>query len=351
MSQPLVRLTPADTGRRVVVRRRLGVEAGRAVYGDVLGLLESWAGGTLVIIRRDGERVTVPEDTVVAGKPVPPPPARGRPEPGPPDSGAWLARVAARGWPALETADLGGWLLQAADGFTGRANSVVPAGEPGMPLPAALDRVTEFYADRGLLPRIQAVVGTPLEHDLAALGWRVHASGKAALTTVDVQVVRLSHPRVSEAVGALPHQEFGIDIDDRLDDDWLRRYGRGPGSPVARHVLGGPRPLGLARAKVRPGIAGVRAGDSEESAAGPAGIGRGVVTDQWLGISAVEVAPEIRRRGLGRALVAALLRWGVTQGATWAYLQVGSDETAALAMYDQLGFRTDHQYRYYGPGS
>ena len=69
-------LSPADVGRRVVVRRFLGVEDDRPVYGDVLGILESWAAGRLEIRRRDGELVEVAEDSVVAGKPVPPPPPR-----------------------------------------------------------------------------------------------------------------------------------------------------------------------------------------------------------------------------------------------------------------------------------
>jgi hypothetical protein len=69
-----VPLSPADVGRRVVVRRKLGVEEGRPIYGDVLGVLESWTGGMLTIRRRDGRLVQVAEDDVVAGKPVPPPP-------------------------------------------------------------------------------------------------------------------------------------------------------------------------------------------------------------------------------------------------------------------------------------
>ncbi len=70
-------LSPSDVGHRVVVRRRLGVEHGRTIYGDVLGVLESWAGGRLSLRRRDGELVEVAEDDVVAGKPVPDaPPAR-----------------------------------------------------------------------------------------------------------------------------------------------------------------------------------------------------------------------------------------------------------------------------------
>ncbi|HZC27382.1 MAG TPA: hypothetical protein VE287_10180 [Actinopolymorphaceae bacterium] len=77
MPAPPLPLTPADVGQRVVVRRILGVEGGRTVYGDVLGALESWSQGRLSIRRRDGELVEVSESSVVAGKVVPPsPPGR-----------------------------------------------------------------------------------------------------------------------------------------------------------------------------------------------------------------------------------------------------------------------------------
>lgn len=67
-------LSASDVGQRVVVRRRLGVENDRPVYGDVLGILESWSGGRLCVRRRDGVLVEIAETDVVAGKPVPPPP-------------------------------------------------------------------------------------------------------------------------------------------------------------------------------------------------------------------------------------------------------------------------------------
>ena len=72
-----VALSPDDVGRRVVVRRRLPAAApGEPPLGDVLGDLVSWDGGVLVVQTRDGRHVPIAEDTVVAAKPVPPPPAR-----------------------------------------------------------------------------------------------------------------------------------------------------------------------------------------------------------------------------------------------------------------------------------
>ena len=42
-----------------------------------------------------------------------------------------LERVAAAHWRGTEQEWLGEWLLRAADGFTGRANSALPLGDPG----------------------------------------------------------------------------------------------------------------------------------------------------------------------------------------------------------------------------
>jgi N-acetylglutamate synthase len=320
-------LTPADVGRRVVVRRRLEVVEGRQLYGDVLGDLVSWSEGVLVVRRRDGSLVSVSESDVVAGKPVPPPPA-----PRPPHTGEALARVAASGWPAVDVEHLGDWWLQAADGFTGRANSVQPAGSPGVPLEAALERVREFYAARGLPAWIQVVVGSALEAALLERGWVVQTSGKEAWATTEVWVRPLAG-----LVGA----ESGIELGE-LDEEWERLYGRSLASSAARHVLTGG--AGDSSVSVPVALARLRAPSGSLIA-----IGRGVVTGPWLGISAVEVVPEQRRRGLAQRIIAGLARWGTEGGAQWAYLQFGEENTAARALYQKLGFRPDHQYRYYAP--
>jgi len=65
---------PGDSGIRVTIRRRLP-EGG---LGDVLGQLLSWDGGQLVVERRDGTKVTIAEQDVVAAKRIPPPPQRRR---------------------------------------------------------------------------------------------------------------------------------------------------------------------------------------------------------------------------------------------------------------------------------
>lgn len=60
-------VTPADVGARVSLRR--SVDGG---VSDVVGMLESWASGVLVVRRRDGVAVSVAEADLLAGKVVPP---------------------------------------------------------------------------------------------------------------------------------------------------------------------------------------------------------------------------------------------------------------------------------------
>ncbi|WP_162907351.1 GNAT family N-acetyltransferase, partial [Allorhizocola rhizosphaerae] len=74
---------------------------------------------------------------------------------------------------------------------------------------------------------------------------------------------------------------------------------------------------------------------------------RGTVTRGWLGLHHVETAAAARRRGLARAAVGALARWGEAHGARHAYLQVQDDNAGAIALYESLGFKTQHSYARY----
>ncbi|HWH31659.1 MAG TPA: hypothetical protein VNU01_03205 [Egibacteraceae bacterium] len=64
----MVRITPADTGSRVSVRRRIPHEQGQPSMTDVVGVLESWSDGVLRIRTKRGELVDVDEPSLVAGR-------------------------------------------------------------------------------------------------------------------------------------------------------------------------------------------------------------------------------------------------------------------------------------------
>ena len=66
----------------------------------------------------------------------------------------------------------------------------------------------------------------------------------------------------------------------------------------------------------------------------------------WVGIHTVDVSPDHRRGGLGTRVVAELLDWGASLGATTAWLHVETHNTGASQLYEGLGFRTHHTARY-----
>ena len=78
-SGELITLHRGLIGHRVVVRRVVPSERGASggpALTDVIGTLEAWDDDTLAVRRADGDVVTIALADVVAGKPVPPPPAR-----------------------------------------------------------------------------------------------------------------------------------------------------------------------------------------------------------------------------------------------------------------------------------
>ena len=185
-----------------------------------------------------------------------------------------LEAVAAKGWRAPEEAPLGGWLLRAAEGFTGRANSVLAAKDPGMPLAEAAARARRWYAARDL-PAMVAVSyplgspgDSPTDRFLSQRGWSIRP-GPAVVMTAPAAGVARTGPAGQ------------VDLHPEPDQAWLDLYHyRGQKlPPIARQLL-------LS--------APVQAFASIQRGGRTLAIGRVGVADGWGGLTAVEVHPAAR---------------------------------------------------------
>jgi len=303
-------------GRRVVVRRVAERSSAGARYADVVGVLVAADTGRLAVRRADGSVQSVDLPDVHRVKPVPASTA---------DILA-LEEIAALGWQALNARWLGRWLLRAANGWTGRANSVLPLGDPGPPLDAALGEVTAWYGERGLRPRFQVPLPARarLDDALAERGWI--ASNPTAVLTADVAVTLVTLPPRDD----LP----AVTLEPVPSAGWLTAYHYRGGTELPEFAVR------MMTAAARPVFAS--AADSGTVVA----VARGVVDRGWLGVTAVEVAPTHRRRGLATHVMRALLDWASRHRATGVYLQVAEENEAALALYERLRFARHHRYRY-----
>jgi N-acetylglutamate synthase len=219
--------------------------------------------------------------------------------------------AAALAWPGTEQQWRNGWLLRSGvisgTAYTHRANSAVPLGVDADA--AALPAIADWYARRGLAPWLA------IPDRLLRL-----PDGVAAELETLVMVRDLPAFESDATVTLAP----------RPDENWLRRYRRTVPVEVLSAVVGGHVVF---------------------ATRGDAAVGRGAVTDapdatRWVGLSAVRVADDQRRRGHARTLCTALLAWGSERGATRAYVQVVADNDPAITLYESLGFTTQHRARY-----
>ncbi|WP_328991639.1 GNAT family N-acetyltransferase [Kribbella sp. NBC_01245] len=306
-------LSARDIGHRVVVRYRLPEPVDGHTRTDVLGVLQALDGQGLVVRRADASLEAVPLDRVEAAKPIQAIPLRrvDRDQ---------LLLATGLNRPAAETIQLGDWLLRASGGWTGRGNSLLPYGDPGMPVEKALAEVADFYRTRRLPPLALTVLGSPLEEVLRDEGWvdaRPHQS--------DVLILHTSIDLVNADPG------YEVQVTDRPDDEWYDATAEVVPA-IGRQMLEGPTgPVGFASIRIDGQIAAV---------------GRGAMTGHWLGIDTVHVRDAYRRRGLGTAVLRGLARWAGSLGARRTYLEVVEENTPALTTYTTLSFTEAYRYRY-----
>jgi GNAT superfamily N-acetyltransferase len=296
-------------GYRVVVRRIVGIRGNRPLFSDALGELVGYDADGVTLATRQGPR-RIRHDEIHRAKRVP----RSIAEITALEYAANLA------WPAPVQERLGDWILRAAGGWTGRANSALPLGNPGTDREAAIAAVQRWYADRDLPARINVPlpVCAGIDAALTARGWA--ASPPTLVLTAPVATVLAAAPARAD----LPP----VRLAERPDDGWLEIVAARKGDlpAEAMHVL-------TAAPAVRFAVAGDHLA-----------VARGAAADGFLQLGLLEVAEPARRQGLARHVTRALAEWGRSTGAGTAFLQVESGNAAALALYGSLGFKPHHEY-------
>jgi N-acetylglutamate synthase len=218
-----------------------------------------------------------------------------------------------------------GWLLGYRRGPTKRLRCVNPFYPSTLPLPEKIDHCTRFYAAAGLPSIIRLL---PFSQPANLDAWLERAGWERFERTL-VQ-------RSSLYLSPLPSAPAD-DVTIMPVPDWQE--------PVSRLLDVSPELLvqyvERARAYPLPHAGAVLRRDGDVVACGLVKI-----EGDHAGLFAVHTAEQHRARGLGRAVVAALLAEAMRQGARFAYLQVTAGNAAALALYRHFGFATVYDYWY-----
>ena len=218
-------------------------------------------------------------------------------------------------WPAEENIEYGNWRLRISDGFSMRANSVLPIGEPPIDLAVAVNHVISTYRENKLRPTfsIPLPIFEELDRYLEQVGWSIKIEANFLIR--DIGAVELpSHP------------DYSVEILDNPSKVWLEVNSD---QPLEKIMLRYPARYGAIK-------------NGQEVIA----IGRIATLGSWSIVTRLFVNPSFRGKGLAKVLMNNLLSAAVSDGATKVALQVDNENGAALALYQSMGFTTHHKFVY-----
>ena len=210
--------------------------------------------------------------------------------------------------------------MRISDGFTMRANSVLPTGaapfgEPNLDIEKAVDEVVKIYQKKGLTPTftLPLPLYEELDNYLGDIGWGVKVGAEYLVNDIPENL-------------ELESVDFQIEISAEPSPEWLAVQGFHQLERIMRNY-----PARYAQVKSEGKIVG---------------IGRIATYEKWSLATRVFVDPEFRGKGIGTLLMRALMAAASEQGATKIGLQVDSENGAGLALYKSMGFRFHHSYNH-----
>jgi len=232
------------------------------------------------------------------------------------------------GWPALREVVFDGWLIRLAGGYTRRTNSVNLVAPGTLPLDRKIRYCEAVYRAQGL-PAIFCIPSTAdpaLDHALGRRGYGPPEDESRVL------FMDFADTPPEPAGDAALEEGFPGEV-------WLGTLARLHGQSEATRAIHRTILESLAVPAV---FATVRLADGRAGA-----LAYGAVHDGLVCVNSVVTDPAVRRRGLGRKAVGAVLAWArERQGATGACLAVVAENAPANALYETLGFRRE-LYRYH----
>jgi len=311
-SQESISLLLGAIGKRVTIRLR---EPGGG-FRDIVGILQS----ERQLINSKSQSISFSPDEIAIWREIKPlPDLAGK---GAPLSQRImeLEKLSDLTWPADEVVDYGRWRLRISDGFSMRANSVLPIGaapigDPPVDLAAAVNEVISTYREKKLRPTfsIPLPIFDELDRYLEQVGWNIKIDANFLIK--DIGSIELAS-----------NPGYAVEMMDNPSKLWLELNSD---QPLEKIMLRYPARYGVVKS------------DGKLIA-----IGRIATAGTWSIVTRLFVSPSFRGKGVAKILMANLLAAAKDDGATKVALQVDDENGAALALYQSMGFRTHHKFVY-----
>lgn len=231
-------------------------------------------------------------------------------------------------WPSHQMQVYDGWIIRFSHFYTHRTNSVEQIGLSTLPLEEKIEYCESIYS-RWQTPtifKISPLSDPNLEPLLIPRGYRIeHATDVMTLDLSDVPTTAIT-PNIH------------VTVERQISTDWIQSLFRlkHTNDPIHRTIV--PSMY----AAIPKDVIAVSIFDQGIRIA----TGLGILDRDYIGIYAIHVEEQYRKKGYAWAIVTTLLKKGREANASHAYLQVVSNNLPARLLYEKIGFRKLYSYHF-----
>lgn len=227
-------------------------------------------------------------------------------------------------WPSHQMELYDGWILRFSHFYTHRTNSVEQFGTSTLPWYEKIPHCEAAYKRWGTptIFKISPLVSKDFDYVLENRNYEIQH-------TTDVMVLDLE-----QAVLSSPNEE--VIVSQSIQREWIDGLFALKGTSNTIHKA------------IVPTMYQAIAKDiicvSVQSQGVIIATGLGILDRDFVGVYAIHVREDFRKRGLARSLCSSILSEGMKRGAKKAYLQVVAGNDPALQLYQSLGFQSFYTY-------
>jgi Acetyltransferases len=227
-------------------------------------------------------------------------------------------------WPSHQMELYDGWILRFSYFYTHRTNSVEQFGTANLPWSIKIPYCESRYKrwNTPTIFKISPLVSSDFDYMLENRGYGIEHTTNVMTMRLEEANLQAEYPQVV--------------IESAVPPMWIEAlfHLKGAISEIHRMVV-----PSMYRAIPKDTICAYIKANGQIIATG-----LGVLDREYVGIYAIHVSEEYRKRGLARQICTALLAEGKERGATKSYLQVVEGNEAAAKLYRSLGFSDFYKY-------
>lgn len=226
-------------------------------------------------------------------------------------------------WPSHQIQIYDGWLLRFSYFYTHRTNSVEQIGPSALPIPEKIAYCEDVYRKWG----------TPCIFKISPL---ISPDFDARLEHSQYVVQHSTNVMVIPELCRYPESGAPVDISSFIPRTWIDALFALKGTTNVMHRMVVPS---MYRAIPKETIcASIHEGGRIVAT------GLGILDREYIGIYAIHVHPDCRRRHFASTICRTILNRGLERGARRAYLQVVRNNDPAIRLYSSLGFSYLYNY-------